>query len=172
MFLTLNKFLEKYQSVLRIAGFLIKLARKVLQREVEVLSGDYLDKTRERQTRNMKIAVTTQGNDLSAQIDSRFGRAPRFLIVDTETMRFDVAPNTQSLDLAQGAGIQSAQNILVHKPDVVLTGNCGPKAFKVLRAAGVKVVVGVKGKIADAVHDYIDGKYAEATEANVEGHWV
>jgi predicted Fe-Mo cluster-binding NifX family protein len=120
----------------------------------------------------MKIAVTTQGDDLSAQIDSRFGRAPRFLVVDTDTMRFDVAANAQSLDLAQGAGIQSAQNVLVHRPDVVLTGNCGPKAFKVLKAAGVKVVVGVKGKIADVIHDYIAGKYAEAAEANVEGHWV
>jgi predicted Fe-Mo cluster-binding NifX family protein len=120
----------------------------------------------------MRIAVTTQGNDLSAQIDSRFGRAPKFIVVDTESMRFDVAANTQSLDLAQGAGIQSAQNVLAHKPDVVLTGNCGPKAFRVLKAAGVRVVVGVKGKIADAIRDYIDGKFAEATEANVEGHWV
>jgi predicted Fe-Mo cluster-binding NifX family protein len=116
----------------------------------------------------MRIAVTTQGNDLSAQVDSRFGRAPKFIVVDLETMRFDVAANTQSLDLAQGAGIQSAQNVLVHKPDVVLTGNCGPKAFRVLKAAGVMVVVGVKGKIADAIRDYIDGKYAEATEANVD----
>jgi predicted Fe-Mo cluster-binding NifX family protein len=120
----------------------------------------------------MRIALTTQGNDLSAEIDSRFGRAPKFVVVDTETMRFDVAMNTQSLDLAQGAGIQSAQNVLVHKPDVVLTGNCGPKAFKVLKAAGVKVVVGVKGKIADAIQDYMNGKYVEAVEANVEGHWV
>ncbi len=120
----------------------------------------------------MRIAVTTEGNDLDAQIDSRFGRASKFLIVDTETMRFDVIANTQSLDLAQGAGIQSAQNVLVHKPEVVLTGNCGPKAFRVLNAAGIKVVIGVKGKIADAIHDYINGKHAEATEANVEGHWV
>jgi predicted Fe-Mo cluster-binding NifX family protein len=120
----------------------------------------------------MRIAVTTQGSDLSAQIDSRFGRAPKFLVVDTESMRFDVAANNQSLDLSQGAGIQSAQNVLVYRPDVVLTGNCGPKAFRVLKAAGVKVVVGAKGKIADAIRDYIDGKYAEATEANVEGHWV
>jgi predicted Fe-Mo cluster-binding NifX family protein len=120
----------------------------------------------------MKVAVTTQGDDLEAQIDTRFGRAPKFIVVDTETMRFDVAANTQSLDLAQGAGIQSAQNVLTHKPDVVLTGNCGPKAFKVLKAAGVKVVVGVKGTIGDAVRDYMSGKYAEATEANVEGHWV
>jgi predicted Fe-Mo cluster-binding NifX family protein len=120
----------------------------------------------------MRIAVTTQGNDLDAQIDSRFGRAPKFLVVDTETMRFDVIANTQSLDLAQGAGIQSAQNVLVHKPEVILTGNCGPKAFRVLKAAGINVVVGVKGRIGDAIRDYMNGKYVEATEANVEGHWV
>jgi predicted Fe-Mo cluster-binding NifX family protein len=120
----------------------------------------------------MRIAVSTQGKDLEAQVDSRFGRATNFLVVDTETMRFDVIANTQSLDLAQGAGIQSAQNILPHKPDVVLTGNCGPKAFRVLQAAGVQVVVSAKGKIADAITDYIRGKYAAAAEANVEGHWL
>jgi len=120
----------------------------------------------------MRIAVTAEGNDLDAQIDSRFGRAPKFLIVDTETMRFDAVANTQSLDLAQGAGIQSAQNVLVHKPEVLLTGNCGPKAFRVLKAAGIRVVIGVKGRIADAIHDYMNGKYVETTEANVEGHWV
>jgi predicted Fe-Mo cluster-binding NifX family protein len=120
----------------------------------------------------MRIAVTTQGKDLDAQIDSRFGRAPNFLVLDTETMHFDVVANTQSLELSQGAGIQSAQNVLAHKPEVVLTGNCGPKAFRVLKAAGIKVVVGVKGKIADAIHDYMNGKFGEATEANVEGHWV
>jgi predicted Fe-Mo cluster-binding NifX family protein len=124
------------------------------------------------QTREMRIAVTTEGNDLDAQIDSRFGRAPKFLVVDTETMRFNLVANTQSLDLAQGAGIQSAQNVLVHKPEVLLTGNCGPKAFRVLKAAGIKVVIGVKGRIRDAIRDYMNGKYIEATEANVEGHWV
>ena len=120
----------------------------------------------------MRVAVTTSGNDLEAQIDSRFGRAPRFLVVDTETEQFEVIPNTQSLNLAQGAGIQSAQNLLPHKPNVVLTGNCGPKAFRVLQAAGINVAVGVKGKIADAIKEYLDGKYREAAEANVEGHWV
>jgi predicted Fe-Mo cluster-binding NifX family protein len=120
----------------------------------------------------MRIAVTTQGTGLSAEVDSRFGRAPRFLIVDTETMTSQVIENNQSLDLPQGAGIQSAQNVLPHKPDVVLTGSCGPKAFRVLEAAGIKVVVGVTGKIVDAVKDYMDGKYLAATESNVEGHWV
>ena len=120
----------------------------------------------------MRMAFSTQGMDLDAEVDSRFGRTPRFLLVDTETMRFDVIENKQSLDLPQGAGIQSAQNVLPHKPDVVLTGNCGPKAFRVLQAAGIKVVVGVKGKIADAIKDYVNGEYTPAAQANVEGHWV
>ena len=120
----------------------------------------------------MRIAVTTQGKDLDAQVDSRFGRAPNFLVLDTETQHFEVVQNSQSLDLPQGAGIQSAQNVLSYKPEVVLTGNCGPKAFRVLQAAGIKVVVGVNGRIADAIKDYLNGKYLETTEANVEGHWV
>jgi len=120
----------------------------------------------------MRIAVTTQGKGMDGEVDSRFGRAPKFLLVDTETMSSQWVENTQSLNLPQGAGIQAAQNILPHKPDVVLTGNCGPKAFQVLGAAGIRVVVGVKGKIADAIRDYLDGKYVATTEANVEGHWV
>jgi predicted Fe-Mo cluster-binding NifX family protein len=120
----------------------------------------------------MRIAVSTQGTGLSAEVDSRFGRAPRFLIVDTETMTSQVVQNSQSLGLSQGAGIQSAQNLLPYKPEVVLTGNCGPKAFRVLQAAGIKVVVGVKGNIADAIKDYMSGKYVPAAEANVGGHWA
>ena len=85
----------------------------------------------------MRVAVTCQGEDLEADVDSRFGRASKFLLVDTEKMAFELIENIQSLDLPQGAGIQTAQNIIQHSPDVVLTGNCGPKAFKVLKAAGV-----------------------------------
>jgi len=120
----------------------------------------------------MRIAVTTQGNDLSAQTDSSFGRAPNSLVVDTESVSSDVAANAQILDVAQGAGFQSAQNVLVHKPDAVPTGNCGPIPSRFLKAAGARIVVGVKGKIADAIHDYIDGKYVETREARVKGHLV
>ena len=55
---------------------------------------------------------------------------------------------------------------------MVLTGNCGPKAFKVLQAANVKVIVGVKGKIMDAFKALLAGDLLPAEEANVEGHWV
>ncbi|MBL7177895.1 MAG: NifB/NifX family molybdenum-iron cluster-binding protein [Desulfobacteraceae bacterium] len=120
----------------------------------------------------MRVAVTSQGDDLAVNVDPRFGRASKFLLIDTETMSFEVIENRQSLDLPQGAGIQTAQNIAQHNPDVVLTGNCGPKAFKALQAAGVEVVVGVAGVIKDAVQAYVEGRYQPAKEANVEGHWA
>ena len=119
----------------------------------------------------MRVAITSQGENLEANIDSRFGRAAKFLLVETETMDFEVVENKQSLNLPQGAGIQAAQNIINHPPEVVLTGNCGPKAFKVLQAAGVGVVVGMKGTVKEAVQAYMGGKHKPADAANVEGHW-
>lgn len=120
----------------------------------------------------MRIAVTSDGETLESLVDPRFGRASVFLIVDSETMAFEAVKNNQNLNLPQGAGIQAAQNVIQHKPDVVLTGNCGPKAFKVLQAGGVEVVVGVQGKVLDAVNAYGEGRYEPISEANVEGHWV
>jgi predicted Fe-Mo cluster-binding NifX family protein len=120
----------------------------------------------------MLIAVTAQGNDLQGEVDPRFGRAKQFLLVDPETMQFEVVENEQNLSLPQGAGIQAAQNVVNREPEVVLTGNCGPKAFKTLQAAGIKVVVGVSGKIEDAIQAYLRGEFEHAKDANVEGHWV
>jgi predicted Fe-Mo cluster-binding NifX family protein len=87
-------------------------------------------------------------------------------------MEFKVIENSQNLNLPQGAGIQAAQNIAGCNPDSVLTGNCGPKAFRALQAAGIEVVIGVKGTIKEAVQDYLNGKYEPTGEANVEGHWM
>ena len=120
----------------------------------------------------MIIAVTSERMDLAGEVDPRFGRAKHFLLVDSETMNFQVVENRHNLNLPQGAGIQAAQNVANHEPVVVLTGNCGPKAFKTLQAAGIKVVVGVSGKIEDAIRAYLRGELEHAKDANVEGHWV
>lgn len=71
----------------------------------------------------MIIAITTAGNDLSAEVDTRFGRAPQFLIYNTETNDFTLKENTQNLNAAQGAGIQSATNIANENVDAVISGN-------------------------------------------------
>ena len=120
----------------------------------------------------MLIAVTSQGEDLAGELEPRFGRAKHFLLVDSETMHLQVVENHQSLNLTQGAGIQAAMNVIIHEPEVVLTGNCGPKAYQTLNAAEIKVVVGVSGRIEDAIQAYLRGEFEHAKDANVEGHWV
>ncbi|MBN1626740.1 MAG: NifB/NifX family molybdenum-iron cluster-binding protein [Deltaproteobacteria bacterium] len=119
----------------------------------------------------MKIAVTSQGKDLDSPVDPRFGRAVYIIIVDSETMDFEVLDNKENLNAFNGAGIQAASNIADKGADVLLTGFCGPNAFKTLNAAGVKVANDASGSIRDAVKTFLDGKLPFADDANAEGHW-
>ncbi len=120
----------------------------------------------------MKIAITTSGSDLNAPLDSRFGRAPKFLIYDVETKGFEVIDNAQSLNAAQGAGIQSAQNVARSGAKALISGHCGPKAFRVLQAAGIKIYTTTATTVNEAIGEYHAGKLTEAASADVEGHWV
>lgn len=119
----------------------------------------------------MKIAVSASGPDLEAQVDSRFGRAPYFILVDPETLELKPVPNRPNLQAAQGAGIQAAALVARHRPAAVLTGHCGPKAFQTLAAAGIDVVVGVEGTVREAVQCYKAGKFKSASRPDVAGHW-
>ncbi len=120
----------------------------------------------------MKIAITTSGKDLNAPLDSRFGRAPLFLIYDLDAKTFEVVDNVQNLNAAQGAGIQSAQNIARLGVKALVTGHCGPKAFRVLQAAGIKIFNCDAATTGEALDLYKSGKLPEAADADVEGHWV
>jgi predicted Fe-Mo cluster-binding NifX family protein len=120
----------------------------------------------------MKIAFTTSGTDLSAALDRRFGRAAQFLVYDTDGDTFEVVDNAQNLNAAQGAGIQAAQVVVNTGAKAVVTGNCGPKAFRVLETAGIKVYTSTVATVEEALLRYREGKLNEATAANVEGHWA
>jgi predicted Fe-Mo cluster-binding NifX family protein len=119
----------------------------------------------------MKIAFTTSGSDLNAPLDSRFGRAPKFLIYDLDNASLEVIDNQQNLNAAQGAGIQSAETVARSGAKALVSGHCGPKAFRVLTAAGVKVYNSDAATVADALEQFKAGKLKEAGNADVEGHW-
>lgn len=120
----------------------------------------------------MKIAITTSGNDLDAPLDSRFGRAPKFLIYNTELDTFHVKDNKQNLNAAQGAGIQSALHLTEEQVGCVITGNCGPKAYATLNAAGIAVYICKEGTVNEALELFKNGQLATAPGANVEAHWA
>ena len=117
----------------------------------------------------MKVAVTAKGDTLDAQVDPRFGRCATFLIVESDDMTFEVVDNSGAA-AGGGAGIQAAQQVADKDVKSLLTGNCGPNAFKTLEAAGIEVISGVSGTVKEAVVAYKDGKFKAASDANVESH--
>ena len=120
----------------------------------------------------MKLAIPSSGTDLSAPVDRSFGRCAHFVIHDTETGRTTAVDNQQNLNLAQGAGIQSAQTVAGQDVDLVLAAHCGPKAFATLTAADIRVALGAAGTVGDAVDAWRQGRLSPAADANVEGHWA
>ena len=119
----------------------------------------------------MKIAITSLDKDLNSQIDQRFGRAAYILIVDTDSYAVEVIDNSENLNAFKGAGIQAAASLSKSGAKVLLTGSCGPNAFKTLQAAGIKVAKDVSGKVKNAVDAFNEGKVTFTDNANVEAHW-
>lgn len=129
----------------------------------------------------MKIAVPvdvdiTNVNEKSSILEwniySRFGRAPFFCLVNTEEEGFSFVENKQNLNAAQGAGIQSAQNIVNSGAEALVTSHCGPKAFATLQAGDVAVYLSDKKTITEAVADIKSGKIKPADSPDRDGHWV
>lgn len=120
----------------------------------------------------MKVAVTSQGPDLTSQVDPRFGRAKCFVVVDTDTGQFAAHDNQKNMDAVQGAGIQAGRTVIKLGAGALVTGHIGPKAFDTLQAAGVKVYSGVSGTVEDAIGVFKRDGLETVDKPDVEGHWA
>jgi predicted Fe-Mo cluster-binding NifX family protein len=119
----------------------------------------------------MKLAITAAGPDLSSPFDTRFGRAKYLLFVDTPFRTFTSLENGAAMNAAEGAGIQAAQNVIDNNAKAVITGNCGPKAFRALKAAGIQVYLAPDGTVTENLDRFDRGQFLPASGANVDGHW-
>ena len=117
----------------------------------------------------MKVAISAMGKTLDAAVDPRFGRCSTFVLVETDAMTFEAIENGNSA-LGGGAGIQSAQLMAQKGVKAVLTGNCGPNAHQTLSAAGIDVVIGCSGTVAETVARFKSGQLHAATAPNVASH--
>lgn len=117
----------------------------------------------------MRIVVSAQGETLEAAASPVFGRCPNYIFVDTETMVFETVPNP-AMAQGGGAGIQAAQFVVNRGAKAVLTGNLGPNAFGVLRAAAVPSYLVPEGTVRQAVEAFEAGKLQPMAGANVATH--
>jgi predicted Fe-Mo cluster-binding NifX family protein/predicted DNA-binding protein (UPF0251 family) len=119
----------------------------------------------------MKVAVTSVDGTMDGMVDERFGRSRKLVVYDREKRVHTVIDNAVNMGAAQGAGIQSAQNVANSGASVVISGHLGPNAFKVLQAAGVEIFA-VSGKtVSEAIGAYEEGKLTKLTGPDVQGHW-
>lgn len=118
----------------------------------------------------MKIAVTSTGPTLDDTVEARFGRCPYFLIIEPDSLELEAIPNP-NISLGGGAGIQSAQLMADKGVSVVLTGNCGPNAFRTFGAAGIKVITGIAGQVRQAVERFKAGEITADSSPSVESHF-
>ena len=116
----------------------------------------------------MKIAVSAAGPSIEDLLDPRFGRCACFLIIDTDTLDFEVIENS-SKNLSGGAGIEAAQRVAGQGVTHVLTGRCGPNAEKVLSAAGIRIVDGCEGTVREAVERFRSGSVSPAKQPATGG---
>ena len=119
----------------------------------------------------MKVVVTSMGEGVNSEVDPRFGRASQFVLVDTETGETESIDNSGGASAVQGAGIQAAETVSRLGAKRLVTGHCGPKAFRALQAAGIEVYIGASGTVAEAISQLKSGELQLTTGPDVGGHW-
>jgi len=107
----------------------------------------------------MKIAISSEGNNLESNVDSRFGRCTYFIIADIENNElkgFEVMENKNAEQMG-GAGISSGEAVAKKGVNAVITGNVGPRAFEVFKQFNIDVYI-ADGKISKIIEKFIKGE--------------
>jgi len=91
----------------------------------------------------MKIAFTSAGTNWDDTIDPRFGRTAYIVVYDEEKDTLSFVDNRQIMQVAHGAGPQTAQKIFELMPQVLITGNGpGGNAEAILKQMQLQVYTG------------------------------
>ena len=88
----------------------------------------------------MKIAITSTGNNLKSNVDSRFGRCAYFVIYDTVSQVTEFIPNPNR-NVNEGAGPSSVHLVAKHKVSKVFSGEFGGKVKSLFDSLNIQMVV-------------------------------
>lgn len=108
----------------------------------------------------MKVAVVLDtDNGLDSTVSHSFGRAQYFGFIElTEDGqdKIEILPNPHA-NSSSGAGIQSAQFVINHGAEVVISGDVGPNSYEVLAEGGVKMFSSPSVPLREALELYRKG---------------
>jgi predicted Fe-Mo cluster-binding NifX family protein len=107
----------------------------------------------------MKIAIPVDEKDLNTTVCVSFGRAPYFMLYDTEAKHYDFLDNSAAAS-SGGAGIKASQEIVNHDVEVLITPRCGENAAEVLKAAEIQMFQSRKGLGKENISAFLNGELA------------
>lgn len=105
----------------------------------------------------MIIAIPIDDQTPENTVCISFGRAPGFLIYDTESGKQSIVNNSAAASQG-GAGIKAAQAVVDSKAEAVLTPRCGENAAEVIKAAGIKIYKTINNSIKDNIKAFNAGE--------------
>jgi len=115
----------------------------------------------------MKIAISSEGTDLKAQVGHRFGISPYLIIADLGTGNFEAVPNPGSLG-QHGTGVQTIVLAISKDVKALLTGYCSPTARRHLEANGIEIFTGLSGTVGEVLESYKTGEIQKTEAAKIE----
>lgn len=113
----------------------------------------------------MKICICSTGKSMVAEIDGRFGKAPVFLIIDTETMDHEFIENAGRM--GPKSGLSAARVMLEKGVEAVLSGCVGQNAKAALKLGNIRVYEDLREgeTLGEVVEKFKRGEYRESTES-------
>lgn len=98
----------------------------------------------------MKIAVPADDRTMEGNVSNSFGRAPYYLIYDTESRSAEFIENSAAR--AQGgAGIKAAQEVVDAKAQILVTPRLGENAAQVLEKAQIRSYLCIPGSLSENI---------------------
>jgi predicted Fe-Mo cluster-binding NifX family protein len=102
----------------------------------------------------MKVLIAADGTTLDSKVAKRFGHAPYYLYVDSDTMQAQVIDNTEHHDETHTIIPQMSKQGV----EIFITGNIGPHAFQLARSLNRQVVLAHKMLAREALEKLQEGE--------------
>ena len=117
----------------------------------------------------MKIAIpSSDASGLDSRVFPHFGRCPFYTLVDTESGKVGILPNTSM----HFGGSKSPPELLLDEGVTVLVcKDLGEKAVSLFQDAGIDVYIGARGVVKEAIEAWKRGELKKPSDEYVcEGH--
>ncbi len=110
----------------------------------------------------MRVCVPSYRGGLDDFVCEHFGRAESFTIYDTESGEVEIVRNTSE----HFGGIGKPPEIIKSKNvDAVICSGMGARAIMMFKSYGIRVYMGARGRVRDAIEQFLSGKLVEADES-------